>query len=353
MKGLGFASISAVRQYVRFAQDQRLDVDAALRAAGIPAEDLEQASGRVSGERFQALILNLIEQSGNPLFGLQSGDYVQPGSYNVLGYIVMSCATLGEAIARIAPYEKLVGDMGVTTLETVGDRLLLRWHCNYTHTLVRRHMIDNVLASWVNYARWLGDQEDAGPLEVWLEHEAAAPAQAQAYERVFRCPVRFGQTACGLLIGHEHLSLRLRQPDQILRRTLEDHAQSQILALAASETELSIRVRSTIRNLLRAGISRVDSIAEHLGMNSRTLQRRLKEQGSSYQILLDEVRQELAQDYLTTTALPLPEIAFRLGFAEPRSFYRRFKSWTGLTPGDYRAQHLAQTAEGGRNGIRR
>src|SRR5690554_2131695 len=148
MKSLGFASIPAVRQYVRFAQDQQLDVADALQATQIAPELLEQTDARISGEQFQEFILHLLQQSQDPLFGLKSGEYVQPGSYSVLGYIVMSCATLGEAIERILPYEKLVGDMGITTLEPEGDCILVRWHCAYPQPQVRAQMIDNVLASW-------------------------------------------------------------------------------------------------------------------------------------------------------------------------------------------------------------
>jgi AraC-like DNA-binding protein len=335
MKTLGYASIPAVRQYVRFAQDQNLDVIAALRAADIDVKCLDQTEERVSSEQFQAFVLNLVEQSQDPLLGLKSGAYVQPGSYSVLGYIVMSCATLGEAIARIAPYEKLVGDMGVTTLESVPPNLLLRWHCAYPNPRVRAQMTDNVLASWVNYARWLSD-DPAGPLEVRLEHGLSDPALRQEYEKVFGCPVRFDQPLNGILISPDLLHKPLRQPDQLLRRTLEDHAQTQIAALAEDDVQVVIRVKNMIHYLLRAGISRMDSVADELQMTTRTLQRRLKVHDLTYQQLLDEVRQELAQDYLTNTQLPLMDIALRLGFAETRSFHRSFKTWTGVTPGDYR-----------------
>lgn len=121
---------------------------AALLAAQIDPDLLKQTEARISGEQFQAFIHHLLQQSGDPLFGLKSSEYVQPGSYSILGYIVMSCATLGEAIERILPYEKLVGDMGITTLEPEGDCILVRWHCAYPQPQVRAQMIDNVLASW-------------------------------------------------------------------------------------------------------------------------------------------------------------------------------------------------------------
>lgn len=337
MKSLGFASIPAVRQYVRFAQDQQLDVADALQAAQIAPELLEQTDARISGEQFQEFILHLLQQSQDPLFGLKSGEYVQPGSYSVLGYIVMSCATLGEAIERILPYEKLVGDMGVTTVEQEADCTLVSWHCAYPQSQVRAQMIDNVLASWVTYARWLCHDATATPLEIRFEHSLQQPEHQACYERLFGCPLKFDQPQSAILISAEHLALPLRQPDQTLRRTLEDHAQSQILTLDDTDANLVIRVKNMIRHLLRAGVSNMDLVAEKLQMTPRTLQRRLKQQDLSYQQLRDDIRLELAEDYLLNTNLSIAEIATLLGFAEPRSFHRSFKGWTGLTPGDYRS----------------
>lgn len=342
MKTLGFASIPAVRQYVRFAQDQQLDVAAALLAAQIDPDLLKQTEARISGEQFQAFIHHLLQQSGDPLFGLKSSEYVQPGSYSVLGYIVMSCATLGEAIERIQPYEKLVGDMGITTLEPEGDCILVRWHCAYPQPQVRAQMIDNVLASWVTYARWLCHDPGATPIEIRFEHSLRQPEHRAHYERLFGCPLKFDQPQSAILISPEHMELPLRQPDQALRRTLEDHAQSQILTLADTDANLVIRVRNTIRHLLRAGVSNMDLVAEKLHITPRTLQRRLKQQGLSYQQLRDEIRLELAEDYLLNTNLSIAEIATLLGFAEPRSFHRSFKGWTGLPPGDYRSSGATQ-----------
>ena len=100
---LGNASMAAVRQYLRLAEDDGLDVTELLHGAGIPPELADDDSGRISGWQFQKLINTMTALTDDPLLGLRSADFVQPGSYSILGYITMSCATLGEAVARIAP----------------------------------------------------------------------------------------------------------------------------------------------------------------------------------------------------------------------------------------------------------
>lgn len=334
---LGTASIAAVRQYLRLAQAEGLDWPGALAAAGLSADVLDEGSERIEGGQFQRLIRELTLMSGDPLLGLRSGDYVQPGSYNVLGYITMSCSTLGEAVARIGPYEKLVGDMGVTRMHQEGDQLKLSWHCAYPDPMVRPQMIDNVFASWINYARWLGDYPEAAATAIALERPSPGPDLEPEYQRRWRCPVTFDAPSSSITLPRSLLDIPLRQPDPLLRKTLEAHAMTQIAALDDDSTLIN-RVRQAIRHQLQQGITRQDMVAEHIRMNARTLQRRLSQEGLSYQRLLDEERRELAEYYLRESSLPIPDIALRLGFSEVRSFHRSFKGWSGLTPGEFRGR---------------
>ena len=261
---------------------------------------------------------------------------IRDRSYSVLGYITMSSATLGEAVARIAPFEKLVGDMGTTQIAGSGDHIRLIWACNYTDPVVRPQMVDNVFASWINYARWLADNNAASPVEVHLEHPSPGPELESAYTERWGCPVRFRSNEDAIVLHKDLLSTPLRQPDPLLRKTLEAHALSQ-LATLDTDTALTNRVKHSIRKQLMHGITRQDMVADHLGMTSRTLQRKLSQEGVSYQQLLDEVRQAMAEDFLANSELGIPEIALRLGYSETTSFHRKFKAVKGKTPGEFRA----------------
>lgn len=335
MSTLGQASVAAVRQYLRLAQSHGLDLPPLLREAGLATDILTEDHRRIDGLQFQALIRALLQRISDPLLGLHSGDFVQPGSYSVLGYITMSCATLGEAIARIAPYEKLVGDMGITRVHVIGDEIRIRWTCAYPDPDVRPHMVDNVFASWINYARWLGNAPDTHPLRVELEREAPDTSLCEEYRTRWHCPVLFGQRHNLIAIARELLDAPLRQPDPELRQTLESHAQSK-LAVLEDDVALVTRVREIVRAQLLQGITRQDLIADHLNMTARTLQRKLGQESTSYQMILDEERQARAEHLLRQTAQPIPDIALSLGFAEVSSFHRSFKKWTGKTPGEYR-----------------
>ncbi|AXS82476.1 AraC family transcriptional regulator [Marinobacter sp. Arc7-DN-1] len=335
MPPLGTASVSALRQYVRYADAKGIDTSNLFSKAGLELNILDTGDGRLNGEQFQTFIRLLAETTGNPVLGLETGDYVQPGSYSVLGYITMSCATLGEAVTRIAPYEKLVGDMGTTGLRMNGDEVSLVWTCNFTDPLVWPQVVDNVFASWINYARWLADNRKASPLRVQLRRSSPGSDYEKAYAERWQCPVEFSAEEDCVILHQSLLSTRLRQPDPLLRKTLETHALSQ-LALLDSDTDLTSRVKQSIQKQLADGVTRQDMIAKDLGITCRTLQRKLSQEGVSYQKLLDEVRQQMAEDYLRNTEISIPDIAFRLGYSETTSFHRKFKAAKGQTPGDFR-----------------
>ncbi|MGC8121831.1 AraC family transcriptional regulator [Marinobacter sp. VGCF2001] len=337
MNPLGTASVAALRQYVRYADANGIAVEPLFDRAGLQPAVLDSDDGRIEGEQLQAFIRVLAEHTGNPVLGLETGDYVQPGSYSVLGYITMSCVTLGEAVTRIAPYEKLVGDMGTTRLQMQGDSASLVWTCNFDDPVVWPQVVDNVFASWINYARWLADSADASPLEVRLCRPSPGADYEQAYTARWQCPVQFSAGENSVTFAQSLLATRLRQPDPLLRKTLEAHALSQ-LALLDTDTDLTTRVKQSIQKQLAEGVTRQDMVAEDLGMTSRTLQRKLSQDGVSYQRLLDEVRQQMAEDYLQNTDMSIPDIALRLGYSETTSFHRKFKSATGKTPGDFRRQ---------------
>jgi AraC-like DNA-binding protein len=334
MQPLGYTSVPALIKYLRHAEHLGLDPATTLAAAGIRPEDLADNGKRLPSEVHERLLGHLARTSGDPLFGLHAARYVQPGSWSVLGYITMNCATLGEAMSRIAPYEKLVGDMGVSRIEADADLVRMVWSCRHQDPLIRRHMVENVLASWLLYARWIADMQRS-PREVWFEHALPAETEIDAYEEVFGCPVRFEQPCSALLVPLDYLSLPLRQADANLLRTLEEHALALMAGLDDDEP-LPQRVKNALRLLLKDGLPRKERVAEKFSMTVRTLQRHLQNAGTSYQQILDELRQELAEHYLLRSDLPIQDIAVYLGFTESRSFHRSFKAWTGQTPGEFR-----------------
>lgn len=339
MTDLGTISSAALDQYLVSARAVGLDPVAGLQHAQIDEKLLDDPMARIDSAQFEVLLDWFIRESGDPLFGLHTSQFVQPGSYSVIGYIAMSASTLLEALSRVSVYEKLVGDMGVTeTVPMDQGRLSVRWVCRHTREPVRRHLIENVLGSWVRYARWLANDESLNPLQVWFEHGAPADlGSLHDYQQVFGCEVRFNQPASALVVDQSLLMHRLRQPDPLLFATLEAHAAQKLHELNLCGNTLAQRVQLRIRSLIETGLPRKEQVAADLGMTERTLHRRLQDEGTNWQALVDQVRDDLARNLLRNTATSQADIAERLGYADTRSFQRAFKRRCGCTPAAWRA----------------
>jgi len=331
---LGRVSIPAVQQYLQLARKQNVGINDVLDTLLISNDVLKDNNETISGESFQQLIQALIERSNDDLFGLHTAEFVQPSSYSVLGFILMNCQTLGEAITKIKPFEKLVGDMGTTTLTQQGEYFRIRWLCAFTDPLVKRHMIDNCLASWFTFARYLTD-DVSSPVQILLTRKQPNLEQCAQYQNLFNCSVVFNQQEDAIIFKEELLTLPLNKGNESLLSTLESHAHQQLLQLNIAENIISSCKRFIEQNLLEGRVSQ-KQISQCLNISSKTLQRRLKIEGLTFKSIVDEVRIDKAEQLLLTGNMTLNSVSEQLGFSEPRSFFRWFKKCQKMTPGQYR-----------------
>ncbi|HCD75577.1 MAG TPA: AraC family transcriptional regulator, partial [Alcanivorax sp.] len=190
MGPLGFVSAAGLRAYLAAGRAAGVDSAGALTAAGIDPRALDLPDLHVPGDRFEALIAELAERSGDPLFGLHASECLPPGVFNVLGYIALSASTLLEALAKVARYEKRVGDLGSVETRLRGNESRILWYPRCSRQPVRRHLVEAVFAGWLRYTRWLADDQALNPERVWFEHPGPDdPRQAGEYQRLFGCPV--------------------------------------------------------------------------------------------------------------------------------------------------------------------
>lgn len=274
--------------------------------------------------------------TGDAQLGLHVGEQVRPGSFDALGQLLMTCATLGEAAEQADRFAALVGGGGrfAARQEQGGLRLLYLpfdpgWPC-------RRQRVEAVLTATLTFTRWLSGA-DIAPREVRFRHDS--PESLGEHRRVFGMTPAFNAEDDSLLLGPEVLGLPVRQASPGLKAVLSGYVQSE-LARLTDDDPLRGRLADSLRAALAAGQSPgIDAAAEALGLTPRTLQRRLAERDTSFQAEVNTLRCALAKDLLRgDPALGIAEIATRLGFAEVANFHRAFKSWTGMTPSQWREQ---------------
>lgn len=333
---LGTTSIPPVQQFLQAARHCKVDIMASLAQAKIDQTALYHTDARISGEQFQQLLNSLIEHSNHPLFGLYSARFIQPDRFYILGQIGLSSSNFSQAIKQAMPLEKLVGDMGITEVRDHPQGLKMVWHCQYSHPLVIPHLIDNVLASWVNFARFLMEDNSASPIEIKLQRAQPHAHEVKEYQTLFGCPVHFEQSENSILIDKATLLRPLPSGDKRRLSQLMNSAKLRLEHVGKAD-QLELAVARVIRQLLPQGKINRELVASQLHLTGRTLQRTLLQQGISYQGLVDNVRHEMADYWLTCSDLSAGEIALELGYSDVSVFFRAYKLWSGHTPAAIRS----------------
>ncbi|MCL6415317.1 AraC family transcriptional regulator [Aestuariirhabdus sp. Z084] len=309
-------------------------------AANLTGETLDNPDQRIPFLNQEKLWSLIIDQHPDIPVGLSMGLRAQPGSFNVLGNIAMNSATLGDAFRHVQHYQNLVGEGG-----SIEENL-----CSSSHWIIRytplnpghactHHRVAAVLSSWVKIGQWLADQFEV----LAINFDTPAPPYYQQYEEQLGCPVYFNRSENELVLSPEMRNQPIRQANSTICKLLREQADKLIEQLQTST--LSRQVVSLISQQLMGQEPDKQSIASSLNISARTLQRRLEEEGTSYQKLLSDTRHQLALEYLERADINTSEIAFMLGFSESSTFYRAFKKWTGQTPGQYRNNKIKQFSE--------
>lgn len=312
---------------------------ALLRHAAAGLGGWEPTAARIPLTALVALFRSAMTLTGRRDLGLEFGRQVRPDTFDVLGYALMTCRNLGEAIGLVPLYRRVVFDSGYseTHIGRDGDLVKLSWvmlpeasraglpYCDL--------LAESLIASWFGLGRWISGAEM--PLaEVRFRHPA--PDDDVPFTSFFGCPVRFAAGENALLFAAGLLSQPLVQADAELNLTMRDEARKAI-ARSRGEEAIAARVRHALAPLMPKCEATLKHVAASLDLTPRTLQRRLAAADVSFGDLLDAARRELAQVYLRDPALSALDVALLLGYAEQSSFTRAFRHWFATTPSAWRA----------------
>ena len=309
-----------------------VDCQALFNELGLDYAALNDPDARFAQDAMTRLWHLAVERSGNPAIGLNMAKVVRPASFHVVGYALMSSRTLFEGFSRLVRYQRIIGEGADLSLVTEPDRYRLVLAIHGDRLPPARQSIEASLAYCLAFCRWLTGA-DLQPTEVVLQ--GPAPSDIKAYEQVFQAPLHFNAPHDALVFKRADLERPLPGANEALAQ-LHDRFAGEYLA-RFSDTRVTHQARQVLCRLLPQGEPRREAVASTLHLSERTLQRRLQEEGTSYQQLLDDTRRELAEQYLGQANLTLLEVGYLLGFADPSNFFRAFRRWHGVTPGEYRA----------------
>lgn len=308
-----------------------LDVTSLLAAAGIDPAALDSPDARLQTERISHLWQLAVERSGNPALGLAQHAVARPASFDVVGYAMMSSDNLHGAFERLIRYMLILSDALSLTMNEEEGGYRLSFELFGGDRLVPRQRIEFIFVMVTSFARWISGR-DLSPRAV--EFAYSAPSDLAPYRSAFPCPMSFNAERNTLLFARDEMMAPLPTSNPGLAELHERFAGTYLKHF--DHGNVSYQVRESIIRRLPAGEPRRDEIASELCMSERTLQRRLEEEKTSFNELLDRTRRELADQYLSRLHLSLTQAAYLLGFTDQSSFFRACRRWFKVPPGQYR-----------------
>lgn len=328
--------ISLVRALVEELDRQGKDGRGLLRKLGLSPALLDDAHARIDLPLYDEIQRRAIQVSGDPAFGLHMGEYASIGAFNLLGHMATHCRTIREGLDIVFRYYRLVADVHPPYLIEEGDVVRIVYeYLRSPDPICNRIRVEFGLVRLLLISRAFTGS-DIVPGEAWFDYpEPKDSAHAAEYQRIFRGQQRFEQEHSGFVIPRVMLDATQVHHDDSLLELMRNQAE-QLLHDLESGASLSARIRRLIVDHYTEVAADMASIAKHVGMSERSLRRRLKQEGTSFQQVVRESMGELARRILQNPSTTIHEAAFRLGFVEPSSFHRAFKRWTGLTPAEYR-----------------
>lgn len=304
----------------------------ALEFAQITPSQAKKASAHITALQMERISSFAMHELNDEVLGCLSRE-LPWGTYGMLVRASLTSPTLGVALKRWCRHHGLVADDIELSVEERDGKAHIRLRELKDLGKQREFGLLSVLRNLYGVACWLVDSR------ITLEqvHFAfEAPAHQAVYPLMFQGPVLFGSATpiSELVMNASYLALPLRRDEAALQRMLETALTLTVLQYRKDRLLLT-QVKQALA-MYPQDTHSAEDLAPLLNLSPRSLHRQLKEEGTSLQVLKDEVRHERAIELLQRTRKPIKQVAESAGFQNEKSFIRAFKQWTGQTPAAFR-----------------
>ncbi len=303
-----------------------------MEMAGLSEADLADPENRISLEKERMIWKEIVRQTGREDIGLICGHHFPIRVASLIGYIMMNAPNISIAIQKMCNYQKLIGNsMGMDY--TIGGNHFFIKIVMWTEWVEElRFTMDLFMAATLSWTE-SNTVNKIRPFEVGFNYPK--PKNHADYEKMFApAPIYWGLEESYVAYSTQQMNSPIISANPGLFDHFDKMTKAVFNKLDANK-KVSYQVEQLIIEALNGEVPTLDIIARQLIMSKRSLQAKLKEEGNSFQILLNKVRKNLAEQYLKDKQVSKSEIAYLLGFSEVAVFSRNFKKWTGLTPTEY------------------
>ncbi|WP_340560819.1 AraC family transcriptional regulator [Streptomyces sp. GSL17-111] len=301
-----------------------------LRRAGLPPDLLARGPVRLAAARYFSLWRALEEETGDPLLPLTIGRALSPEVFDPPLFAALCSPELRTAAHRIATHKRLVCPVKLRVDEAPNRiRVVYEWPATLDPP---PPLVATELVFWVVLAR-TATRTGVRPLRVAAP---VPPQDAEPYREFLGTAIERGPLP-SVTFSATDADRPFLTADQRMWDFFEPELRRRLSELDA-DASTADRVRAALLEQLPAGSAAMEATARTLTVSTRTLQRRLKDEGTSFQAVLNATREALARHYLNHSGLSAREVSFLLGYQDPNSFYRAFHTWTGRTPAQATAE---------------
>ena len=321
-----------------------VDAGAVFEKVGISATNLNSADTRIRTVDFNRLMNECTKQTGDPNFIIKTAEFIQPTCFHAMGLALFSSRSIRKFLTRLERYGSFL-----TTTEN--------WVFVDSDTEPALHVI-------AHYPKGAGELEESDillygtiiwftqmlklmygphfqPAAITIPGSEPVPSFLSKLGEFFDCPITFDEEHFSIVFKPEDLDFPLPSANAALARQ-NDEVILQVMSRTA-RANVPMRVRLKLMELLPTGDYSKEVVARELCFSVRTLHNKLTEADTSYQVILDQTRRELAEQYLRQDNMSVGDVAFLLGFSDFSNLSRAFKKWTGKTPTEYRELELGQS----------
>ena len=308
-----------------------------LRSAGLSVRQINRKDVRI-GVASQITFLELAARALNdPVLGFRLARDGEHRLAGLLHYVTASSQTLGDALERVQRYCSIANaGLVLQCVEACNLTIALRYASVARHS--DRQQMEYFVTWLIRFCRESTDRR-LNPNAVQFVHRRLG--EFSELEKFFGCRIQFGADTDQVVFDKKVKQLRLVSADPYLNEMLLQYCEEALAYRRSREGLLRISVENAITPLLPHGKARLATVAETLGVSSRTLARKLAAEGLSFGEILNQLRSDLATHYLGDANLPISEIAWLVGYQGVSAFSHRYKRRTGMSPKNMRAKLLA------------
>lgn len=321
-----------------FAAKLGADYQALIALSGQTESLLSAPESVVDREVYNAIIERAMEATGDPCLGLHMGEGLSLAASGLIGQITQTSATVKQALEYCCEFANLGCSELPMRMVKSGKyyKVYLQENDLWAQQSPRgyRNTAEGILVFTLREFQTL-TRKQHHPAAVHFPWSAGVALEE--YRRIFQAPLLFEQGEIALILHQAQVEQPIMTADFELLRILVAHAEQKSARLA-QEAGFVNKVRQSMIQLVQPEFPTVEQVARHLNLSTRTLQRRLRTEGYTYQKLHNELRQEFAISYLKRPDLSISEVAYLLDYAETSAFSRAFKRWQGLAPQAWREE---------------